>query len=293
MFKGEISGSNHPWIMKFHKHIPAYPLSDYIQHMVYVSGSTSSIPYIKELPDRGVNLVIELHEKTINTAFLDTDLKEKRVMKNAWISGVQTQAILYQNNQDSSILSVRFTTGGFYALTKIPVTAIQTVCLEAELLLGNSFKHLYEKLINTEDVLQLFGHIESYFLRYTSDLRFEDSLVKFIDRNLEKPIDWLIKKSGYSQKHVIHIVKQHTGFSTKYLQRLHRFQKVIRDIQTLRGKTDWLTLVNEYDYYDQAHFVKEFIQFTGIKPTQYLLSQMEMEENYLVADMILQPPANP
>lgn len=279
--------------MKFHKHIPAYPLSDYIQHIVCVSGSNSSIPYIKELPDKGINLVIELQEKNINTAFLDTDLKEKKFMKNAWISGIQTQAILYQNKQDSTILSVRFTTGGFHALTKIPITAIQPVCVEAELLLGNSFKNLYEKLINTNDVLQLFGHIESYFLKYTNDLRFEDSLVKFIDKNIEKPIDWLIKKSGYSQKHVIHLVKQHTGFSPKYLQRLNRFQKVIRDIQNFKGKTDWLALVNEYDYYDQAHFVKEFTQFTGIKPTQYLLSQMEMEENHLVADMILQPPANP
>ncbi len=277
--------------MIFHKHIPCLPLSDYIQHIVYVSGSTSDIPYIKELPDKGVNLVIELQEKTINTAFLDTDLKERVTMKNAWISGTQRQAILYQNQTASSILSIRFTTGGFYALTKIPITAIHPVCVEAELLLGNSFKHLYEKLINANGVLQLFGFIESYFLQCIADQRFEDSLARFVDKNIEKPIDWLIKKSGYSQKHVIQVVKQHTGFSPKYLQRLHRFQNVIRDIQTLKRKTDWMAIVNDYDYFDQAHFIKEFSQFTGIKPTEYLLSQIEVEDNQLVADMILRPPS--
>ncbi|PWV54346.1 helix-turn-helix domain-containing protein [Chitinophaga sp. S165] len=277
--------------MIFHKHIPCLPLSDYIQHIVYVSGSTPDIPYIKELPDKGINLVIELQEKTINTAFLDTDLKEKVTMKNAWISGTQRQAILYQNQTVSSILSIRFTTGGFYALTKIPITAIHQVCVEAELLLGNSFKHLYEKLINTNDVGQLFVHIESYFLQCIRDQRFEDSLTRFVDKNIGKPIDWLIKKSGYSQRHVIQVVKQHTGFSPKYLQRLHRFQNVIRDIQALKGKTDWMAIVNDYDYFDQAHFIKEFSQFTGIKPTEYLLSQMEVEDNQLVADMILRPPS--
>ncbi|SDG61952.1 helix-turn-helix domain-containing protein [Chitinophaga filiformis] len=278
--------------MLFHKHIPCLPLSDYIQHIVYVSGSTANIPYIKELPDKGVNLVIELQEKTINIAFLDTDRKEKMIMKNAWISGTQKQAILYQNQTASTIISIRFTVGGFYALTKIPITAIQPVCVEAELLLGNSFKHLYQKLINTNDVRQLFGLIESYFLQYLGDQRFKDSLAKFIDKNIDKPIDWLVQKSGYSQKHVIHVVKQHTGFSPKYLQRLHRFQKVIRDIQAFKGKTDWMTIVNEYDYFDQAHFIKEFSQFTGIKPTQYLLSQLEVADNQLVADMILQPPSD-
>ena len=278
--------------MLFHKHIPCPPLSDYIQHIVYVSGSTSNIPYIKELPDKGVNLVIELQEKTINTAFLDADRKEKMVMKKAWISGTQKQAILYQNQTASTILSIRFTVGGFYALTKIPLTAIHPVCVEAELLLGNSFKHLYEKLINANGVNQLFGLIESYFLQYLGDQRFKDSLAKFIDKNIDKPIDWLVQKSGYSQKHVIQVVKQHTGFSPKYLQRLHRFQKVIRDIQAFKGKTDWMAIVNEYDYFDQAHFIKEFSQFTGIKPTQYLLSQLEMADNQLVADMILQPPSD-
>nr|WP_167015983.1 helix-turn-helix domain-containing protein [Chitinophaga sp. Cy-1792] len=267
-------------------------MSEYIQHIVYVSGSTSNIPFIKELPDKGINLVIELQEKTINTVFLDADMKEKVTMKHAWISGTQKQAILYQNQTASSILSIRFTTGGFYALTKIPVTAIPSVCVEAELLLGNSFKHLYEKLINANDVPQLFTIIENYFLQLIGDQHFENSLVKFVDKNIDKPIDWLIKKSGYSQKHVIQIIKQHTGFPPKYLQKLHRFQNVIRDIQAFKGKADWMAIVNDYDYFDQAHFIKEFSQFTGIKPTQYLSSQMEVEDNHLVADMILRPPAD-
>ncbi len=49
--------------MQVRKHIPAYPLSNFIEHIVYVSGALP-VPYIKELPEGGINLVIELNENT-------------------------------------------------------------------------------------------------------------------------------------------------------------------------------------------------------------------------------------
>jgi hypothetical protein len=148
--------------MHVHRHIPTFPLSDFIEHIVYVSGSLS-IPYLKELPDGGVNLVIELNDKTFNTIYLDEHLQQKREVKHAWLSGLQKQAILYKNNPDSTIISVRFSTGGFFCLTKIPITAIGEAGIEAESLLGNSFKLLYEKILNAPHVSDIFSLIEAYF----------------------------------------------------------------------------------------------------------------------------------
>lgn len=103
--------------MHVHKHIPKFPLSNFIQHMVHVKGSLP-IPYLKELPDGGVNLVIELNDKTFNTIYPEQDLHKKHEVKRAWISGFQKQAVVYKNNTDSSIISIRFTTGGFFVLRK-------------------------------------------------------------------------------------------------------------------------------------------------------------------------------
>src|SRR5687768_8906260 len=133
--------------MQVHKHVPNFPLSSFIEHMVYVKGSLP-IPYLKELPDGGVNLVIELNDKTVNTIYPEKDLRKKHEVKRAWISGLQKQAILYKNNTDSSIISIRFTTGGFFCLTRIPITAIDHVGIEAEAVLGSSFSQLYQRIIN-------------------------------------------------------------------------------------------------------------------------------------------------
>jgi AraC-like DNA-binding protein len=276
--------------MQVHKHTPGFPLSNFIEHMVYVKGSLP-IPYLKELPDGGVNLVIELNDRTVNTIYPDEGLKKKHEVKKAWISGLQKQAILYKNNTDSTIISVRFTTGGFFCLTKIPVTAIDHIGVEAEDLLGTSFSHLYQRIINASPCAEMFTLIENYFLQYSMDHNTEHEIVRFIDGNIERPIDWLVHKSGYSQKHVIHLLKKHTGFSPKYLQRLHRFQLVVKEVQAQKRKVDWFSVVQRYGYYDQAHLIKDFSHFSGISPTDYVNSQIAMQENSLVSDVILKLPS--
>jgi AraC-like DNA-binding protein len=276
--------------MKVQKHIPEFPLSNFIEHMVYVSGSLP-IPFLKELPDGGVNLVIELNDKTVNTIYPEENLRKKHEVKRAWISGLQKQAILYKNNTDSTIISVRFTTGGFFGLTKIPITAIDQVGMEADVLLGNSFGDLYQRIINASSVSEMFVFIENYFLQYRMDHNTEQEIVRFVDQNIDKPIDWLVHKSGYSQKHVIHLLKKHTGFSPKYLQRLHRFHLVVKEVQNQKSKIDWFSVVHRHGYYDQAHLIKDFSHFSGISPADYMASQMAMQENSLVSDVILKLPS--
>lgn len=276
--------------MQVQKHIPEFPLSNFIEHIVYVNGSLP-IPYLKELPDGGINMVIELNDKTVNTIYPEEGLQRKHEVKRAWLSGLQKQAILYKNNSESTIISVRFTTGGFFGLTKIPITSIDQVGIEAEALLGNSFSHLYQRIINASSVRDMFAFIENYFLQYQADHNTEHAIVRFIDQNIDKPIDWLVHKSGYSQKHVIHLLKKHTGFSPKYLQRLYRFQLVLKEVQNQKNKTDWFSVVHRYGYYDQAHLIKDFSHFSGISPTDYIHSQIAIEENSLVSDMILKLPS--
>ncbi len=275
--------------MQIEKYIPGYPLCDFIQHMVYINGSLS-VPYIKELPKGCLNLVIELNENCVNTVYPENVIGKKIDMKNAWFTGIHKQAITYRNNPFSTILSIGFTSGGFYSLTGIPLTAIDHVGIEAEVVLGNSFKYLYQQIINAALVQEKFILIEKIFLKFLINGTIDNSLVTFLQSNIDKPIDWLVYKSGYSQKHLIHLLKRHTGFSPKYLKRISRFHQVINDIQQHKNQVDWFAIMYKYGFYDQAHLIKDFAHFSGISPTEYLKSQLSLEANQLVPEMILQPP---
>jgi AraC-like DNA-binding protein len=270
----------------FKKHIPAYPLSQYIQHILYINGP-QSVPYLIELPDPKLNLVIELENDSVNTLYTDSGLKNERTMKHGWVSGSNAQAIVYKNNRESAIVSIRFTVGGFYALTKIPMSEIIYPGLEIDLLLGNSVNKLYQLLINEKDIDKIFEYIERYFVNYIADNNFENSLVKFIDKHIDKPIDWLVHKSGYSHKHVIQVIKKQTGFSLKYLQRLHRFRKVLDAIQQQGHNISWTSITYDHGYFDQAHFIKEFVHFTGFTPSQYFSLHTASDHNKIFTDIKL------
>lgn len=274
--------------MQVQQHIPKYPLCNFIQHIVYVSGSLQ-IPYLRELPQGGINLVIELNENIVNTVYREVT-GSKKVVKNAWITGTQKQAIMYKNNQNSTIMGIRFTAGGFFSLTRIPVAVLNEVGIEAEEVFGSSFMRLHEQLLNASSFAERVALIERYFLQYSAEENMGDHIVKFINQHIDQPLDWLIQKSGYSQKHVIHLLKTYTGFSPKYLQRIHRLNQVVTEIQKNKDHIDWFAIVQRYGYFDQAHFIKDFSHFTGLKPMEYLRSQLALDENKLVPDMILQFP---
>lgn len=272
--------------MIFKLHHPAYPLSTYIQHIIYAKGS-QPLPYLMELPDGKLNLMIELESESVNTMFTDTSRTTTRTMKHAWVSGISEKAVTYLNNNNSAILSIRFAIGGFYALTRIPMSEIIQPGLEVELLLGSSFNNLYQVLINEKTIEKLFVHLENYFMNYISDNSFESSVVKFIDNNLDSPIDWLVHKSGYSQKHLIHTLKKQAGFSPKYLQRLKRFHAVLNHMSNCSKVTNWTTIAYSFGYYDQAHFIKDFVHFTGVSPAAYFQMQMASEHNKVIKDILL------
>ncbi len=276
-------------MMQVQQHIPKYPLCNFIQHIVYVSGALP-IRYLRELPQGGVNLVIELNENIVNTVYLEILSGSKKAVKNAWISGTQKQAIMYKNNPNSTIMGVRFTAGGFFSLTRIPVAVLDEVGIEAEEVFGSSFMRLHEQLLNASSFAERVDFIERYFLQYSVEENMGDHIVKFINQHLDKPLDWLIQKSGYSQKHVIHLLKTYTGFSPKYLQRIHRLNQVVTEIQKNKDHIDWFAIIHRYGYFDQAHFIKDFSHFTGLKPTEYLGSQLALDANRLVPDVILQIP---
>jgi AraC-like DNA-binding protein len=66
---------------------------------------------------------------------------------------------------------------------------------------------------------------------------------------------------------------------------------VVKEVQAQKSKVDWFSVVQRYGYYDQAHLIKDFSHFSGISPTDYVNSQIAMQENSLVWDVILKLPS--
>ena len=72
---------------------------------------------------------------------------------------------------------------------------------------------------------------------------------------------------------------QKVGISPKYYARIRRVSHLCAQLATQRWQiTDWQDFVFRAGYYDQSHFIREFTQFTGKKPTLYIKANTELSQ---------------
>lgn len=73
------------------------------------------------------------------------------------------------------------------------------------------------------------------------------------------------------------------GISPKLLARIIRFQNILQLIENEEFKS-FTTVAYEGGFYDQAHFIKDFKDFTGLNPKQYFSENLEMVKHFSFDD---------
>jgi AraC-like DNA-binding protein len=72
---------------------------------------------------------------------------------------------------------------------------------------------------------------------------------------------------------------QKVGVSPKYYARIRRVGHLCAQLATQRWQvSDWQDFVFRAGYYDQSHFIREFKQVTGKRPTLYLKDNTELSQ---------------
>ena len=85
-------------------------------------------------------------------------------------------------------------------------------------------------------------------------------------------IDELTARTGCTRQYLGRVFAEHLGVSPKHYARIERFVRLARRVD--RAPTpDWADLAAEHGYYDQAHLIHEFREFTGLAPETYLATE--------------------
>lgn len=85
----------------------------------------------------------------------------------------------------------------------------------------------------------------------------------------------LEKLSGYSSRYINKIFDGELGMSAKQLCNSVRFQFLLDDLNK-ENMENFTRIASEYNFYDQAHFIHEFKEYTGRTPKEYTA---EVEDN--------------
>jgi AraC-like DNA-binding protein len=82
------------------------------------------------------------------------------------------------------------------------------------------------------------------------------------------PIGWICDRLGRSRRHLAARFREQVGLPPKTVARIMRFD---RAVSLLRRSDDQLADVAfECGYFDQAHFAREFREFAGSTPGEFL-----------------------
>src|SRR5262245_26739020 len=77
------------------------------------------------------------------------------------------------------------------------------------------------------------------------------------------------KYLGLSQRRFIQVFKAEVGIKPKLFSRIQRFQQTRTFIQH-NLSINWADLAVDFGYFDQSHLIREFLEFSGLSPTDYI-----------------------
>lgn len=102
------------------------------------------------------------------------------------------------------------------------------------------------------------------------------SIQQIIQRQGTLHIEMLCKNVNISCRQMERKFSEHIGFSPKYYSRIIRFQSTL-----LHPSNSITDVAYSFGYADQAHFIREFQEFSGISPKHYFKETKEAAENFL------------
>ena len=270
--------------MLFRIHIPVAPLHLFIDSMVYMKVGAVDHSIERLLPDGNVVLIIDLTTEP-KYIYDDETLAPIQACKKAWFSGIHTKGLLIPAGQDAHQLVITFKKGRSFPFLQMPLTEVAGIVVDTDLVM-QGINRLREALLHCaaaadgaggadgarapEDV---FSRAEAFFLgEYLVKLSEQPCVDYAISRIVAAPerltMEEIAGNVGYSQKHFIHLFKQHVGVAPKSYLRIMRFNKTLSEINA-GGEIDWTALALDCGYYDQAHFIGDFKKFSGYTPEEY------------------------
>ncbi len=221
--------------------------------------------------------------------------------KKAGLSDTRGQEVEYNNNlllgpftepyslhleKCDRIIGIKFKQGGLHHLIN---KHIQPFCNNASILetvINDGIPQLIQMLSDAKKEEEIIKILNKYlFLKVSTKSKYSD-IIEFALKELEisesnTNISLICEQLNISNKHLITLFKRMVGLTPKQIDRLNKFNGVLKLIQKPE-QLNWSSIAFACNYYDQAHLINEFKSFSGWSPKQYLMRQTNPENMILL-----------
>lgn len=263
--------------MNYQSFEPQQDLTSYIKCYWSLESPQEDTPETQTIiPDGCMELIF--HYGDLYKQYLENG--KSVIQPRCFVIGQLTRPLRIEPTGITGIFSVRFHPNGFLPFTTLPIKELENTAVPLERLFGKDGMEIEQKVLQAPSTAERITLVESFLLQRLTNAETVDRIVKstvetLLTANGQLSIDELSKQTQINRRQLERKFSTTIGLSPKQLSKTVRLQATLKMLLT--GQVTSLTaLAGEGEYYDQAHFIKDFKEFTGLTPKEFYGNNLKM-----------------
>ncbi|HCA09633.1 helix-turn-helix domain-containing protein [Chryseobacterium sp.] len=201
------------------------------------------------------------------------------VQPRSCVFGQLTKPLVIESTGTTGMFSVRFQYEGFIPFATIPIKEMDDKAVPLDKLFGKDGIELEKNMLKSKTPEEKIQIVEDFLLKRL-DADAIDKIVRstidtIITANGQISIGELSKQTNINRRQLERKFSSAIGLSPKQLSKTIRLQTTLKLLLN-KEFTTLTALAHESEYYDQAHFIKDFKEFTGLTPKEFYGENLKM-----------------
>jgi AraC-like DNA-binding protein len=202
------------------------------------------------------------------------------LLPRCFLIGQLTRPYAVEPTGETGTFFVCFHPNGFLPFATLPIKEMENTAVPLETLFGKDGAEIGQMILNAGSTSDRIDRIERFLLNRLTDKETIDAIIQatvetILTNHGQVSVTELSRQTRITRRHLERKFSSVIGLSPKQLSKTIRLQATLKVL--LNKKITSLTdLAYECDYYDQAHFIKEFKEFTGLTPKEFYGDNLKM-----------------
>jgi AraC-like DNA-binding protein len=271
--------------MNYQTFEPDQDLTAFIKYYWTLESPKEEIPEKQTIvPDGCMEMIF--HYGDLYKQYLDNG--NSIIQPRCFVIGQLTRPLEIEPTGETGIFSVRFHPEGFLPFTTVPIKEMENTAVSLEKLFGKDGQEIGQQVLNANSTSERIKLIEIFLLDQLTDIETIDRIVKstvetIITANGQLSVDELSQLTQVNRRQLLRKFSAAIGLSPKQLSRTIRLQAALKMLLSDQF-SNLAELAYENEYYDQAHFIKEFKEFTGSTPKEFYGTHLKMSSLFYGTD---------